>query len=305
MGIDRILERASVAKASLYGTFGSKEDLVCAYLTRRSEAASERRSPQRLSRCDSPRVRRSCAVFDLLEARASSSRSFRGCAFLNASVEGPRGADTNPQASPPTHRVMDVRSLFEGARQRRWGLEDPRRGGGAARHSLRRRHRGLAHGSDASRRPLYAQAAWRSSSSTPMSEAANEKPQKSRKPKPTARRPKSKSQIRSHRPKVIFSLKSRRLEPAWLVAVAFVFSQLEVRLMWIVQLALRRPYTFVVMSMLIVVLGVLFAHENADRHAAGGRHPGRRRRVAVRRASSGGDGAADYWLLRASSSRRP
>jgi len=27
--------------------------------------------------------------------------------------------------------------------------------------------------------------------------------------------------------------------------------------MWIVQLALRRPYTFVIMSMLIVILGVL------------------------------------------------
>ena len=27
--------------------------------------------------------------------------------------------------------------------------------------------------------------------------------------------------------------------------------------MWIVQLALRRPYTFVIMAMLIVILGVL------------------------------------------------
>ena len=29
--------------------------------------------------------------------------------------------------------------------------------------------------------------------------------------------------------------------------------------MWIVRLALRRPYTFVVMSMLIVIVGVLIA----------------------------------------------
>jgi hypothetical protein len=29
--------------------------------------------------------------------------------------------------------------------------------------------------------------------------------------------------------------------------------------MWIVRLALRRPYTFVVMSMMIVILGVLAA----------------------------------------------
>src|SRR3982074_3187102 len=32
VGIDRIIERAGVAKASLYSTFGSKEELVRAYL---------------------------------------------------------------------------------------------------------------------------------------------------------------------------------------------------------------------------------------------------------------------------------
>src|ERR1700677_18674 len=32
VGIDRVIERAGVAKASLYSTFGSKEQLVCAYL---------------------------------------------------------------------------------------------------------------------------------------------------------------------------------------------------------------------------------------------------------------------------------
>src|SRR3979411_3391553 len=32
VGIDRIVERAGVAKASLYSTFGSKEELVRAYL---------------------------------------------------------------------------------------------------------------------------------------------------------------------------------------------------------------------------------------------------------------------------------
>src|ERR1700729_211487 len=32
VGIDRVIERAGVAKASLYSTFGSKEELVYAYL---------------------------------------------------------------------------------------------------------------------------------------------------------------------------------------------------------------------------------------------------------------------------------
>src|SRR3954463_7462996 len=54
VGIDRLLEHAAVAKASLYSTFGSKEELVRAYLqgrhmTRRAriEAAMARhRSPR-------------------------------------------------------------------------------------------------------------------------------------------------------------------------------------------------------------------------------------------------------------------
>src|ERR1700728_3969794 len=37
VGIDRVIERAGVAKASLYSTFGSKEGLVCAYLNARHE----------------------------------------------------------------------------------------------------------------------------------------------------------------------------------------------------------------------------------------------------------------------------
>ncbi|HEY4188196.1 MAG TPA: helix-turn-helix domain-containing protein, partial [Polyangia bacterium] len=32
VGIDRVIERAGVAKASLYSTFGSKEELVRSYL---------------------------------------------------------------------------------------------------------------------------------------------------------------------------------------------------------------------------------------------------------------------------------
>jgi AcrR family transcriptional regulator len=37
VGINRVIERAGVAKDSLYSTFGSKEELVCAYLNARHE----------------------------------------------------------------------------------------------------------------------------------------------------------------------------------------------------------------------------------------------------------------------------
>ena len=47
--------------------------------------------------------------------------------------------------------------------------------------------------------------------------------------------------------------------------------------MWIVQLALRRPYTFVVMALLILVLGVVGDLPDADRHLPRDRHPRRHR----------------------------
>ena len=39
VGIDRVIERAGVAKASLYNTFGNKEGLVCAYPSSGGSAA--------------------------------------------------------------------------------------------------------------------------------------------------------------------------------------------------------------------------------------------------------------------------
>src|SRR5580692_7647663 len=64
VGIDRVIERAGVAKASLYSTFGSKEELVVAYLERRAEAR-ERRILERIRRHEQPRAR-ILAVFELL-----------------------------------------------------------------------------------------------------------------------------------------------------------------------------------------------------------------------------------------------
>src|SRR5258708_40053756 len=42
VGIDRVIERADVARASLYSNFGSKDELIRAYLERRMEISKER-----------------------------------------------------------------------------------------------------------------------------------------------------------------------------------------------------------------------------------------------------------------------
>jgi AcrR family transcriptional regulator len=87
VGIDRVIEKAGVAKASLYGTFGSKEELVCAYLEKR-KGEREARIAARLAPLTDPREK-ILAVFDALEERTAEP-TFRGCAFVNATAEGPR-----------------------------------------------------------------------------------------------------------------------------------------------------------------------------------------------------------------------
>ncbi|TME70063.1 MAG: helix-turn-helix transcriptional regulator, partial [Chloroflexi bacterium] len=42
VGVDRIVERAGVTKATLYNTFGSKDDLVRAYLEQHMRRRRER-----------------------------------------------------------------------------------------------------------------------------------------------------------------------------------------------------------------------------------------------------------------------
>ncbi|HEV8174915.1 MAG TPA: TetR/AcrR family transcriptional regulator [Actinoplanes sp.] len=89
VGIDRIIERAGVAKASLYSAFGSKDELVRAYLQGRHEAR-QARILSGLERFETPRDRL-LGVFDVL-AEATATPGFRGCAFYNASAESPAGS---------------------------------------------------------------------------------------------------------------------------------------------------------------------------------------------------------------------
>src|SRR5271170_5302963 len=66
VGIDRIIEQAGVAKASLYNTFGSKDELIRAYLELRHAARRESIQSAIEAAGDDPRDRL-LAVFDTLE----------------------------------------------------------------------------------------------------------------------------------------------------------------------------------------------------------------------------------------------
>lgn len=84
VGIDRVIERAGVAKASLYNTFGSKDELIRAYLTARLEARKER-VRRGLAVHDTARDR-ILGIFDTL-GEIFADPSYRGCAFQNAAAE--------------------------------------------------------------------------------------------------------------------------------------------------------------------------------------------------------------------------
>src|ERR1700744_856090 len=63
IGIDRVIERAGVAKASLYDCFGSKEELIVAYLQARNEMR-QARILDRLSRHATP-LDKILSIFEL------------------------------------------------------------------------------------------------------------------------------------------------------------------------------------------------------------------------------------------------
>jgi AcrR family transcriptional regulator len=87
VGTDEVIERAGVAKATLYRHFATKNDLVLAVLERREqlwthgliEAQSELRG-------NNPEERL-LAIFDVLHDWFQSRDGFEGCSFINVLLE--------------------------------------------------------------------------------------------------------------------------------------------------------------------------------------------------------------------------
>jgi AcrR family transcriptional regulator len=107
VGIDRVIERADVARASLYSNFGSKDELVRAYLERRMAASTTRLTTAIEAHTD-PRERL-LSIFDAQDMLFTGP-DFRGCAFNRATAEARPGsaADEVSQA----YRLW-ISDLFE------------------------------------------------------------------------------------------------------------------------------------------------------------------------------------------------
>jgi AcrR family transcriptional regulator len=97
VGVDAIIERSGVARQTMYRHFGSKQELVLAFLARREElwtygwlAAEVRR------RTDDPRERL-LTIFDVFDEWFRSP-GFEGCSFINVMLE-------HPDSQHPLHQA--------------------------------------------------------------------------------------------------------------------------------------------------------------------------------------------------------
>ena len=107
VGVDRIVERAGVAKATLYTLFGSKDGLVRAYLTERHDATRTRMTQELAARFHTARERL-LGVFEV-QGLSFTEPGFRGCAFVGANAESSAG--TSVEALTEDYRNW-LRSLF-------------------------------------------------------------------------------------------------------------------------------------------------------------------------------------------------
>ncbi|MGH3494989.1 MAG: TetR/AcrR family transcriptional regulator, partial [Sciscionella sp.] len=96
-----------VAKASLYNVFGSKDELVRAYLASRHAVTRDRLTKGLPARYDTARERL-VGVFEI-QGETFSRPGFRGCAFMGASAESRPGGCV--QEVSDEHRGW-IRRLF-------------------------------------------------------------------------------------------------------------------------------------------------------------------------------------------------
>ncbi|MCI2419908.1 TetR/AcrR family transcriptional regulator [Saccharopolyspora sp. K220] len=96
VGVEAIAAEAGVTKKTLYACFGSKDQLVTAYLVERDQRWRAWLKRWVAEHATAPREEL-LAVFDALEAWMARE-DFRGCGFVNALAEIPE----------PTHPARDV-----------------------------------------------------------------------------------------------------------------------------------------------------------------------------------------------------
>jgi AcrR family transcriptional regulator len=110
VGIDAIVERSGVARQTLYRQFGSKQDLVLAFLERRETVWTKGWLQGQVERRTSDPAARLMAIFEVFDEWFHTP-GFEGCSFINVMLEHGEGSDPIRQAS--TAYLTGIREFLE------------------------------------------------------------------------------------------------------------------------------------------------------------------------------------------------
>jgi AcrR family transcriptional regulator len=120
VGIDEVIERAGVAKATLYRHFPSKDDLVIAFLERREERWTMAWVEAEARRRGTTPEEQLLAIFELFDEWFHRD-DFEACSFINVLLEmGPE----HPVGQASVRHLESIRSVVSGLAQEA-ALRDP------------------------------------------------------------------------------------------------------------------------------------------------------------------------------------
>ena len=120
VGVNEVIERSGVAKATLYRHFPSKDDLVLAFLHRREELWTYQWLEREARRRGADPEERLLAIFDVFDGWFRRT-DFEGCAFINVFLEMRNG---HPVGTASAGFLENIRSLLRSLAEEA-GLRDP------------------------------------------------------------------------------------------------------------------------------------------------------------------------------------
>jgi AcrR family transcriptional regulator len=115
VGIDAIIERSGVARQTMYRHFGSKQELVLAFLERREQLWTRDWLQAEVAHRGGTPQEQLLAIFDVFDQWFRRT-DFEGCSFINVLLEHPNG--THPVHRAGAAYLAGIREFIEGlARQ--------------------------------------------------------------------------------------------------------------------------------------------------------------------------------------------
>jgi len=125
VGVDEVIQRAGVAKATLYRHFPSKDELVLSFLEERERLWTRGRVESGALERGVTAEEQLLAIFDVFDEwfreEWSARDQFEGCAFVNVLLElGPK----HPAGEASVRHLENIRSIVGGLAEEA-GLRDP------------------------------------------------------------------------------------------------------------------------------------------------------------------------------------